>query len=49
MVHKLNSLFQVVACSGAFTQGSLRVIRNGIGITDQATIELNGIKVDTIS
>eukprot|EP00210_Caulerpa_lentillifera_P005156 g4928.t1 len=35
---------QVVTCSGAFMQGSLRIIRNGIGITDQATIELHGVK-----
>lgn len=33
-----------MTCSGAYMQGSLRVIRNGIGITEQATIELQGIK-----
>lgn len=36
---------QVVTCSGALSDGSLRVIRNGIGINEQATIELPGIKV----
>jgi DNA damage-binding protein 1 len=36
---------QVVTCSGAFKDGSLRVIRNGIGINEQATIELPGINL----
>ncbi|XP_014257625.1 DNA damage-binding protein 1 isoform X2 [Cimex lectularius] len=35
---------QLVTCSGGFKEGSLRVIRNGIGIQEQATIELAGIK-----
>eukprot|EP01112_Ceratiomyxa_fruticulosa_P020970 TRINITY_DN7283_c0_g1_i2.p1 TRINITY_DN7283_c0_g1~~TRINITY_DN7283_c0_g1_i2.p1 ORF type:complete len:1042 (-),score=227.88 TRINITY_DN7283_c0_g1_i2:442-3567(-) len=35
---------QVVTCSGAFKDGSLRIIRNGIGINEQATIDLPGIK-----
>ncbi|CAD7703040.1 unnamed protein product, partial [Ostreobium quekettii] len=35
---------QVVTCSGTFLEGSLRIIRSGIGITEQATIELPGIK-----
>ncbi|KAF6200141.1 hypothetical protein GE061_006442 [Apolygus lucorum] len=35
---------QVVTCTGAFKEGSLRVIRNGIGIEEVATIELGGIK-----
>ncbi|PRP85120.1 hypothetical protein PROFUN_07191 [Planoprotostelium fungivorum] len=35
---------QVVTCSGAWKDGSLRVIRNGVGINEQATIELPGIK-----
>jgi len=35
---------QVVTCSGAFKDGSLRIIRNGIGIQEQATVELAGIK-----
>jgi hypothetical protein len=39
-VHK-----QVVTCSGALSDGSLRIVRNGIGINEQATIELEGIKV----
>uniref|UniRef100_A0A7S0WJG8 DNA damage-binding protein 1 n=1 Tax=Chlamydomonas leiostraca TaxID=1034604 RepID=A0A7S0WJG8_9CHLO len=35
---------QVVAASGALSDGAVRVIRNGIGINEQATIELPGIK-----
>eukprot|EP00958_Prasinococcus_capsulatus_P013243 scaffold1343_cov369-Prasinococcus_capsulatus_cf.AAC.10 len=35
---------QVVTCSGAFKDGSLRVVRNGIGIDEQAAVELPGIK-----
>eukprot|EP00945_MAST-04E_sp_MAST-4E-sp1_P008624 g8624.t1 len=35
---------QVVTCSGAFKDGSLRVIRNGIGINEQAAIGISGIK-----
>lgn len=35
---------QLVTCSGALKDGSLRIIRNGIGIQEQATIELAGIK-----
>ncbi|XP_071542214.1 DNA damage-binding protein 1 [Panulirus ornatus] len=35
---------QLVTCSGAFKEGSLRIIRNGIGIHEQASIELDGIK-----
>jgi DNA damage-binding protein 1 len=33
-----------VTCSGAFKDGSLRVVRNGIGINEHAAIELDGIK-----
>ena len=35
---------QIVACCGAFQEGSLRVVRSGIGINEQAQIELPGIK-----
>ncbi|XP_014287545.1 DNA damage-binding protein 1 [Halyomorpha halys] len=35
---------QLVTCSGTLKEGSLRIIRNGIGIQEQATIELPGIK-----
>ncbi|KAG2483888.1 hypothetical protein HYH03_017282 [Edaphochlamys debaryana] len=35
---------QLVTCSGIDADGSLRVIRNGIGINKQATVELAGIK-----
>ncbi|GKE24646.1 DNA damage-binding protein 1 isoform X2, partial [Tanacetum coccineum] len=33
---------QVVTCSGAFKDGSLRIVRNGIGINEQASVELQG-------
>lgn len=36
--------FQLVTCSGAFKEGSLRIIRNGIGIHEHASIDLLGIK-----
>lgn len=35
---------QVVTCSGAYKDGSLRVVRNGIGIDEQAVIQLPGVK-----
>ena len=35
---------QVVTCSGALKDGSLRVVRNGIGIDEQAVIQLPGVK-----
>lgn len=35
---------QIVTCSGGFKDGSLRIIRNGIGINEQAASELPGIK-----
>lgn len=35
---------QLVTCSGAYKEGSLRIIRNGIGIQESATIDLGGIK-----
>ena len=35
---------QLVTCSGAYKEGSLRVIRNGIGIHEHASIDLQGIK-----
>mmetsp|Transcript_28073 Transcript_28073/g.43830 ORF Transcript_28073/g.43830 Transcript_28073/m.43830 type:complete len:992 (-) Transcript_28073:1819-4794(-) len=35
---------QVVTCSGTMKDGSLRVVRNGIGINEQAAVELPGIK-----
>ncbi|XP_048584985.1 DNA damage-binding protein 1 [Nematostella vectensis] len=34
---------QLVTCSGAKKEGSLRIIRNGIGIHEHATIDLAGI------
>lgn len=35
---------QLITCSGAFKMGSLRIIRNGIGIQEHASIDLPGIK-----
>lgn len=35
---------QIVSCSGAYKDGSLRVIRSGIGLAEQATIEMPGVK-----
>jgi len=35
---------QLVTCSGGFKDGSLRIIRNGIGIHELASIDLPGIK-----
>lgn len=29
---------QVVTCSGAFKDGSLRIVRNGIGINEQVSL-----------
>lgn len=34
----------VVTCSGAYKDGSLRVVRSGIGVHEQASIEVAGIK-----
>lgn len=36
---------QLVTCSGAYKDGSLRVIRSGIGLEEQASLEVPGIKV----
>lgn len=35
---------QLVTCSGVFKEGTLRIIRNGIGIQEHASIDLPGIK-----
>ena len=35
---------QVVTCSGVYSNGSLRVIRNGIGINEHGCVEMKGIK-----
>jgi len=35
---------QLITCSGSFKEGSLRIIRNGIGIQEHAAIDLAGIK-----
>eukprot|EP00045_Choanoeca_perplexa_P014473 m.170346 g.170346 ORF g.170346 m.170346 type:complete len:1105 (-) comp16687_c0_seq1:1038-4352(-) len=35
---------QVVACSGVHQDGSLRILRNGIGLDDLATVDMEGIQ-----
>lgn len=35
---------QIITCSGSFKDGTLRIIRNGIGIQEHACIDLPGIK-----
>ena len=40
------SLYQIVSCSGYGKDGSLRVIRSGIGINEAASIDLAGVKGD---
>jgi len=35
---------QLVTCSGAYKDGSLRVVRSGIGMQEQASLEVEGIK-----
>jgi DNA damage-binding protein 1 len=35
---------QLVTCSGAGKDGSLRIVRNGVGIDEQATLEMPGVK-----
>lgn len=37
---------QVVTCSGVGTEGSLRIVRNGIGMIEQASVELPGAHPD---
>jgi DNA damage-binding protein 1 len=34
----------VITCSGAGTDGSLRIIQNGVGVNIQATREIPGVK-----
>ena len=41
---QLRLWLQVVTCSGARADGSLRIVRNGIGMIGQATVELSGIR-----
>lgn len=41
---KFNGLIDFLCILGAYKEGSLRIIRNGIGIQEVATIELVGIK-----
>jgi hypothetical protein len=41
-VFLLPRFLQMVTCSGVFQDGSLRVVRNGIGIHEAAAMELPG-------
>lgn len=34
----------MITCSGAGSDGSLRIIRNGVGVNIQATLEIVGAK-----
>lgn len=36
---------QMVACCGVFQDGSLRVVRNGVGIHEAAAMELPGVSL----
>lgn len=38
------ALRQVVTCSGAYADGSLRVVRNGVGLSEHARVEMPGVK-----
>ena len=40
---------QVVICSGGGTDGALRIIRNGIGIHQQALLDMPGIRGTSIA
>jgi DNA damage-binding protein 1 len=44
MGHLRQGQGQIVTCSGSAKDGSLRIIRNSIGISEQASVELPGIK-----
>ena len=35
---------QIITCSGAYNNGSLRIIRSGIGINEEAVVEVSGLK-----
>jgi len=43
-LYRVYGVSQLVTCSGAYKEGSLRIIRNGIGIHEHASIDLAGIK-----
>ncbi len=34
---------QLITCSGVNQEGSLRVVRSGIGVVEQASVELPGV------
>ena len=38
------ALRQVITCSGAYADGSLRVVRNGVGLSEHARVEMPGVK-----
>lgn len=43
-VMRCNGQQQILTCSGAYKDGTIRIIRNGIGIEELASVELKGIK-----
>ncbi|GMR48304.1 hypothetical protein PMAYCL1PPCAC_18499, partial [Pristionchus mayeri] len=44
VVMESDGLSHVVTCSGGYKDGSLRIIRNGIGIEECANVDLPGVK-----
>ena len=36
-------ILQIVTCSGAHKSGSLRVVRGGVSVVEEATIEMVGV------
>ena len=38
---------QVVTCSGIDAQGSLRIVRNGVGLVEHSAAEMPGIRCST--
>ncbi|OZC09249.1 hypothetical protein X798_03793 [Onchocerca flexuosa] len=43
-IMRCNGQQQILTCSGAYKDGTIRIIRNGIGIEELASVELKGIK-----
>ncbi|CAJ0931428.1 unnamed protein product, partial [Mesorhabditis belari] len=44
LLEQENGQTQLLTCSGAFKDGSLRIIRNGIGIEEKASVDFHGVK-----
>ena len=41
-------MLQIVSCSGFGKDGSLRIVRSGIGLNEQASIDLRLVKGQTL-